>query len=371
MRWIFLFISVDAVAAGGAGDQGPRFLGAGLDEAPTPGYIQEFSSAAFPPNVANPTPVTKPPFHPNPVFTLSQLACTPDTKNPTLLARCSAVVNAAVPPSAICKGPDLTTNKIKLIALKAKWDLAHAALDFSPSSSIVFACEDPIPPTPDPQDLIGAFGKCVRTGFFDAPADKNKFLACVRAMRADYCGIGASFTLAGTPLGIYDNPPVCIIADGCYEASWDDGGAVCINHARYEHLVLLSTIKDLCLATPSQSSVSPWKNPRLHAAGVPAGVCPATTKKTTRIDGLNVCGTQFEPIATCLSQYTDFYYDDDPVHKMGPMTPINAVTSQFVCRTGKTRKFPGAVLTRTKVRFVVSSTKTDDLPCCDTLKDCP
>jgi hypothetical protein len=351
----FLMIGLPAAGAGSPGTQGPRFLGAGLDEPKIvngiymAGPIQEFilDGNQFPPATSRPQPSMA---IPTPIFQLDQLTCVPDPRNSAFLAKCSALVVTTVTPAtapSVCKEPNPPGNRrVKLIALKAKWDPANTALDFNASNSVVFACEDSSPGTPDPKDKIGAFGKCVGAGFFErTPIGMSKFQACVRAMRADYCGIGQSLTLEGTPLAIYDHPPpprsVLCKSDKCFEASWDEKGARCINHARYEHLVLLSTIQ------------AAYERP------------PANR---TRIDGLEVCGAQYGPIAECVALYKDFFYDDD--HLMGTgVSPIDAVTSQFVCKSGAKRRFPEAVLTRTSVRFV-TSTGVDTLRCCDTLK-CP
>src|SRR6516162_8089624 len=53
----------------------------------------------------------------------------------------------------------------------------------------------------------GAQGKCVRFGYFPwaGPEALALYNACVRMMRADYCGSGEPHTRAGTPIEIYDN----------------------------------------------------------------------------------------------------------------------------------------------------------------------
>jgi len=93
-------VAIPALAGGGAGNQRPRFLGAGLDEyQPAPGLsggvyvtqgVQEFilGASSFPPSGTFPPPsaigTTR--------FTLNSLTCTIDPSN-KYLARCNALVN--------------------------------------------------------------------------------------------------------------------------------------------------------------------------------------------------------------------------------------------------------------------------------------
>ena len=366
--FVFLTIALPAAGTGGPGTQGPRFLGAGLDEPQivsgvyAPGPIQEFvlNAGQFPPASPSPTPKTT---SGPPIFEINHLRCSADG---TMVANCTALIKTSIQPSSVpfvCTGANPSGDRpVKLIALKAKWDPTTAALDFTASDTVVFACKDPSPGKPDPMDKIGAFGKCVGVGFKPTTSGTSEFQACVRANRADYCGNGLSLTLQGTPLTIYDHPPpssfVLCKPGTCFEASWDESGARCINHARYEHLLLLSTIQT---KRPYEKKSSKEKTGS-QQTGSPGPANP-------RVEGMEVCGPQYDPIGQCVAQYTDFYYDD--THPIGTgVNPIDAVTSQFVCRTGKVRKFPQAVLTRTKVRFVVSSTQVDTLSCCDSL-GCP
>ena len=57
--------------------------------------------------------------------------------------------------------------------------------------------------------------------------------ACARALRADYCGDGTSFTVDGTPINLYDG--LGIRTDGenwAFEAEWNAAGAVCVVRER-------------------------------------------------------------------------------------------------------------------------------------------
>jgi hypothetical protein len=72
------------------------------------------------------------------------------------------------------------------------------------------------------------------------PASQMLFNACVRMARGDYLGNGESTTRFGTPIQPYassgTDKPACSSpgpCEGCFEASWDEKGAVCINHERW------------------------------------------------------------------------------------------------------------------------------------------
>ena len=57
--------------------------------------------------------------------------------------------------------------------------------------------------------------------------------ACVRMMRADYCGNGRSYTLDGTPINLYDSIGIeTDTEDWPIEAEWDETGARCLTHLR-------------------------------------------------------------------------------------------------------------------------------------------
>jgi len=63
--------------------------------------------------------------------------------------------------------------------------------------------------------------------------------ACTRMLRADYCGDGAPHTIDGTPIDVYDaiglqskDPSF----NGTIEAEWDENGARCMSHPRYDYL---------------------------------------------------------------------------------------------------------------------------------------
>jgi hypothetical protein len=366
MLFGFVMTAAPALAAGGAGTQGPRFLGAGLDEPDVPpgmiagisyaGTIQEFtlgSGASFPPSSEVAITST-----PSPNFQLRELKC---TRVPTngLLATCLAYVDVLLPgPGPACKEADPKHRKVKLLALNARWDPGNARPIFGDPKAVIFACEDPSPAAPDPKDAIGAIGKCVKKGFFQNAGMQKALFACIYAMRADYCGNGLSLTRAGTPIAFYNfvNPMparrvICVEGE-CFEASWDDRGASCMSHARYEHLLRLATHQELRLFEKMPGPRGPITDVR------------------NAIDRLPICGPEEQPLAQCAAQYTDFYYDDrHQIAGPGPVNPVDAVTSQYVCKHNS-KRLNGELLTRTKVRFPLMDGGVEDLKCCDTL-GCP
>jgi hypothetical protein len=94
--------------------------------------------------------------------------------------------------------------------------------------------------TPDVQqfeDSDGAITKCVRTFHLDPQAFSDAFQACIRMVRADYCGDGTPHTFLGTEVGVstpHDpmTVPECT-QHGCFEASWSKHGAVCVARTRW------------------------------------------------------------------------------------------------------------------------------------------
>jgi hypothetical protein len=87
----------------------------------------------------------------------------------------------------------------------------------------------------------GAEGKCVRFGYKPWDFGPNNislapyYQACVRLVRADYCGDGIGHTRDGTPIDIFDT--IGIQRDEpapgmTFEAAWRPDGAVCVRHTR-------------------------------------------------------------------------------------------------------------------------------------------
>jgi ADYC domain-containing protein len=91
----------------------------------------------------------------------------------------------------------------------------------------------------------GAIAKCVVDGYEPwtttaggiSLADYH--LACVRMLRADYCGDGTSYTYNGRLINMYDGAGVQTDTDDwAFEAEWDVHGARCLtDHQRATHPV--------------------------------------------------------------------------------------------------------------------------------------
>lgn len=117
------------------------------------------------------------------------------------------------------------------VVVPGAWD---ARGDFVDDAALTtFACTD------------GAIGKCVRLGY--APwatargvSLRDHHLACVRMLRADYCGDGTSHTEDGTPIEIWDTlgvvPRGRVDRRTAFEAAWSPEGAVYVAAPRHGSL---------------------------------------------------------------------------------------------------------------------------------------
>ena len=103
--------------------------------------------------------------------------------------------------------------------------------------------------------LAGAQGKCIRMGYAPwrkAPDGRSMLdwhRACVRLMRADYCGDGTAFTRNGTLVDIYDRIGVQNSDEDrslSFEAAWGPEGAVCVAHTRISKIIDLDGLARAC-----------------------------------------------------------------------------------------------------------------------------
>ncbi|MGQ0443958.1 MAG: ADYC domain-containing protein [Beijerinckiaceae bacterium] len=87
----------------------------------------------------------------------------------------------------------------------------------------------------------GAEGKCVLFGYKPWGFGPNNvslapyYQACVRLVRADYCGDGIGHTRDGTPIDFFDTVGIQRAESESrmtFEAAWGAGGAVCVRHTR-------------------------------------------------------------------------------------------------------------------------------------------
>jgi hypothetical protein len=121
----------------------------------------------------------------------------------------------------------------------------------------------------------GAQGKCVRFGYHPwqiAPNGgpmRDYFNACVRLLRADYCGDGRGWTRDGTLVDIWDDYGIQTLDGGgdpafSFEAGWRADGAVCAAHSRIPENVTLERLKAYC---PRLEAISSCDENSARAAG--------------------------------------------------------------------------------------------------------
>jgi hypothetical protein len=103
----------------------------------------------------------------------------------------------------------------------------------------------------------GAQGKCVRFGYHpwerapDGGPIRPYYDACVRMVRADYCGDGRPWTRDGTIIDMWDDQGVQTSDTRndpmfSFEAGWRPEGAVCVAHTRIPQNITLDKLKSSC-----------------------------------------------------------------------------------------------------------------------------
>ncbi len=101
----------------------------------------------------------------------------------------------------------------------------------------------------------GTIGKCVLMGYLPwKKADNGESLweyheACVRMLRADYCGNGRHHTREGTLVEVFDRMGVQVDtaeAGLTFEAAWNEHGAVCMRKTRISQDYSLDDILREC-----------------------------------------------------------------------------------------------------------------------------
>jgi ADYC domain len=119
----------------------------------------------------------------------------------------------------------------------------------------------PIPRDNDPDApfsitcTVGARGKCVRMGYKPWSVGPtggslaNHHEACIRMIRADYCGDGGTHTRDGMLVKVWDRIGIREgSADLAVEATWGPHGAVCLSRARAPDVSSLADIVRACPA---------------------------------------------------------------------------------------------------------------------------
>jgi hypothetical protein len=100
----------------------------------------------------------------------------------------------------------------------------------------------------------GALGKCIRLGYRpwaarDGVALDAYWRACVRMIRADYCGDDQPTTRDGMLINIHDRLGIQRRDDApglTFEAAWNAAGAVCVAHPRVPQKATLESLATSC-----------------------------------------------------------------------------------------------------------------------------
>lgn len=110
---------------------------------------------------------------------------------------------------------------VAAIPLRGQWNDRG---DWSPEGTTL-ACAD------------GAIGKCVIWGYRPwEPGMRNYHQACIRMVRADYCGDGVGHTRDGTPIDVWDARGIVRpddVSGMMPEAEWGPDGATHVRRTRY------------------------------------------------------------------------------------------------------------------------------------------
>ncbi|MFC7739228.1 ADYC domain-containing protein [Roseomonas sp. GCM10028921] len=102
----------------------------------------------------------------------------------------------------------------------------------------------------------GAVGKCVRLGYKPRKPTPDGVTslapyheACLRMVRADYCGDGTPHTRDGTLINIYDRLSIQRRESRPgmeFDAAWEPHGAVCVGRVRVPELTSLDALAHTC-----------------------------------------------------------------------------------------------------------------------------
>ena len=238
----------NALAAGGGTAQGTLFAGQGLDWQRTGTEAQPFNEGVKVPN----WPPAAGTYVVNAARITLGTACNPVSAR---VATCVADVTlkAVSTPSMLC-GRWLSDKPMpqRLYALNGRvmkdGSFAWQPPGPPPPREVTFACAaaNPAHITEEEWGGMGALGKCLdwplgggAFGFPPTSSSADEFEACIRMVRADYCGDGVSHTKDGTLIDPYRAtafPTHVPLPAFILEANWDPKGAVCIIHARYVSL---------------------------------------------------------------------------------------------------------------------------------------
>jgi hypothetical protein len=103
------------------------------------------------------------------------------------------------------------------------------------------------------------FAKCLELGYKDDSLIDTYHQACVRALRADYCGDGVSHTVNGTQINIYDRiGKQTDTQTWAIEANWTTDGAICINKGRLGTALTTPTVPQCMASRATIPCVTTW-----------------------------------------------------------------------------------------------------------------
>jgi hypothetical protein len=180
----------------------------------------------------------------------------------TTPGRCIAKVTSSdlsddVPQNSICGVSVASGSTVKVGVTRVDGHWNDQGVYDPDASTFTLSCNFDVPGHDSGQDplLNGAVAKCSNErdkslGFgyplsMNSSSNQESFLACIRSLRADYCGDGRTGTKVGTIIELYDRndpsakpPPPhyssCCDTKLCLEATWDKDGAICISHTRWQ-----------------------------------------------------------------------------------------------------------------------------------------
>jgi len=96
-----------------------------------------------------------------------------------------------------------------------------------------------------------AIAKCLEFGYTPWTKQTRALASCVRALRADYCGDGTSYTVDGTLVNIFDVGR--IQPDSAWwtpEAEWTPNGASCVSKEQNTRFYQAAHVRPPCFPSP-------------------------------------------------------------------------------------------------------------------------
>jgi hypothetical protein len=154
---------------------------------------------------------------------------------------------------------------ITTIPITGRWSYQQGTLDggskIEDPTAITFACRG------------YALYKCIDYGYppwrsVNGVKLNNHHQACVRMIRADYCGDGRSWTIDGTYINLYDNLGIQLDTESwAMEAEWDIEGARCLSHQRIQNMDTVPTCS--FVRSPAACGNPPQWGPTLLVSEAP------------------------------------------------------------------------------------------------------